>query len=202
VDGLVDNGLVTKHYRHQTNDKKYPVMREMFWDPAHPITTNWVVWFDDDSIADRNRQWVYLLLQKIIDAKAGGAGLVGPKFFWDLKPGQAEHYKSRPWYRGRAFCDRHGKESPNGTKIVFAAGGFWAMATEALRAADVPDPALGHNGGDYTIGAQLWQHGYSVASWNSNKQFVHTSSVPRRGLSEPHFGVKATKKPERTIVIQ
>lgn len=201
VEDLVTKGLVTKHYRHRTNDKKYPVMREMFWDESHPITTKWIVWFDDDSIADRNRMWVYLLLQKIINEEGKPVGIIGPKFFWDLKPGQAELYKTRPWYKGRPFRDRHGSESPNGNKVWFSAGGFWAMPVAALRAADVPDTALGHNGGDYTIGEQLWQAGYTVAGWNSNKQFVHTSSVPRRGLSEPHFGTKSVKKEPRTIII-
>lgn len=195
VDGLVQSGTVSKHYRHQTNDKKYPVMREMFWDASHPITTKWLLWFDDDSIADRNRMWPYLLSQRITSTYDTGARMVGDLRIWELKTGQREMYMSRPWYKRRPFRDRSGRPAPNGNKIAFAAGGFWALEVEAMRAAGIPDELLGHNGGDYTIGEQLWQAGFTVASWNSQKQFIRTSSVPRRGVSETHFGMVKPTKP-------
>lgn len=200
INELVKQGIVTKHYAHRTNDKKYPVMREMFWDDSLPIQTKWLLWFDDDSIADRNRMWAYLLAQKMITSHPAGAHLLGDIRIWELLPGQAATYKSRPWYKGRPFRDRRGQASPNGNKVLFCAGGFWAMTVEAMRACGVPDDALQHNGGDYTIGEQLWQSGFGMSSWNSQKQFVHTSSVPRRGLSETHFGV-AAKKPAKSFII-
>lgn len=190
VEGLVDAGTVTKHYRHRSNDKKYPVMREMFWDDACPITTKWLLWFDDDSIADRDRMWCHKLTHVIIESYPEGKHLYGDHRIWELKPGQSQYIRERPWYRGRLFRDAKGKESPNGNKIHFVAGGFWAMSVEAMRACDVPDLRLQHNGGDYCIGEQLWQNGFGLRKWNSQKQFVHTSSVPRRGLSEAHFGTR------------
>ena len=78
--------------------------------------------------------------------------------------------------------------SPNGRKVVFPAGGFWAMSMDVVRAADIPDPEIGHNGGDYMIAEQAWQTGSMVKGWNNRKQFVHTSSVPRRGITEHHTG--------------
>lgn len=188
VDKLVDEGMVTKHYRHVTNDKKYPVMREMFNDPDCPIETKWLLWFDDDSIADRHQRWCHLLMQQIIAGADNNCHMYGAKYIWTLQTGQANWIKGRPWYRGRPFRTANGRPAANGDKILFAAGGFWALSTEAMRACDIPDAELGHNGGDYTIGEQLYQGGFELKAWNGQKQFVNTSSVPRRGLSERHIG--------------
>lgn len=195
IEGLVDRGVITKHYRHRSNDKKYPVMREMFWDNNCPITTKWLLWFDDDSIADRDRLWLHKLTSVIIDGHQEGKHLYGDHRIWELKPGQGQFIRERPWYKSRPFRDMKGNPSPNGNKIHFAAGGFWAMSVEAMRACDVPDLKLQHNGGDYMIGEQLWQNGYGLRKWNSQKQFIHTSSVPRRGLSEAHAGTRNAPKP-------
>jgi hypothetical protein len=188
IDNLVSRRVITKHYRHKENAFKYPVMREMFWDSACPITTNYLIWFDDDSIADRNQRWLLLLAQHIIGHSA--AGIIGDDRILRLSPQQQQYYRARPWYKGRQFRLKNKKAAPNGDSTIFAAGGFWAMKVEAMRRADVPDPALMHNGGDYTIGEQLYQAGYEVSGWNRQKQFIHTSSVPRRGASQPHFGTQ------------
>ncbi len=187
VQELIDQGLVSKHYRHGTNDKKYPVMREMFYDESHPITTKWLLWFDDDSIADRDRAWLAKLAQLMIQNP--DAAMFGAKYVWKMSPVQAAFFKTRPWYRGRHFQTFNGQPAPNGNCILFAPGGCWALTTEAMRACQIPDPELGHNGGDYTVGAALFQGGYTLKAWNGQKQFVHTSSVKRRGLSEKHFGM-------------
>jgi hypothetical protein len=190
VQDLLDRKLVTKHYQHATNDKKYPVMREMFHDPNLPIDTKWLLWFDDDSIADRNPAWLSLLAAQIVAGVDHNCHMYGAKFVWTLQAGQANWMRSRPWYRARPFRAANGRPSPNGDKIIFVAGGFWALSTEAMRACNIPDEALGHNGGDYTIGEQLWQGGYDLKAWNGQKQFIHTSSVPRRGLNETHIGIQ------------
>lgn len=190
VECLVQKGLCSKHYRHPGNDRKYPVMREMFYDPSHPINTKWLIWFDDDSIADRDPQWLTTLAQLITAYYPQNSHMFGAKHIWTFMPGQLEWYKSRPWYRGKLFRDHRGAPVPNGNKILFAAGGFWALSTQAMRACNIPDPELGHNGGDYTIGEQLWQGGFSLKAFNGQKQFVHTSSVPRRGVTDPFPGVR------------
>lgn len=186
LENLVNHKIITKHYRHRENAFKYPVMREMFWDPECPITTNYLIWFDDDSIADRNQYWLTLLAQHIVGH--ADAGAIGDDRILKLSPQQQQYYRSRPWFKGKPFRMKNKKAAPNGDNTIFVAGGFWAMKVEALRAADVPDPALTHNGGDYTIGEQLYQAGYDVSGWNRQKQFIHTSSVPRRGANQPHFG--------------
>lgn len=189
LDRLVEHGVITKHYRHPENARKYPVMREMFWDEALPITTNYLLWFDDDSIADRNQQWLALLAHAILANP--DAGLFGADMTIRLSGAQQQMYRSRPWYRGKPFRMKNKQPAPNGDNTVFVAGGFWCMKTEAMRAANIPDEAITHNGGDYTIGEQLYQAGYEVVGWNRQKQYIHTSSVPRRGLAEPHFGTAA-----------
>lgn len=186
VESYVQAGIITKHYRHAGNDRKYPVMREMFRDPALPIDTQWLLWFDDDSIADRNRDWLRILCGSI--AANPDVAMFGGKMYYQLTKAQIDTYRSRPWFRGKAFRNKQGQAVPNGNCAHFAHGGFWALRTNAMRACDVPDANIGHNGGDYTIGEQLYQGGFTIKSWNGQKQYVHTSSVPRRGLSEPHFG--------------
>jgi len=197
LDNLVAHGIIKKHYKHEKNIFKYPVMREMFHDPELPITTNYTLWFDDDSIADRIREWLTLLARTIVQKPE--AGLFGASMVLGLNGQQMAYYKKRPWYKGKPFRTKGGISAANGNYAVFVAGGFFAIKTEAIKAADVPDPDLTHNGGDYTIGEQLYQNGYNVCNWNRSKQFIHTSSVPRRGESQPHFGTAAWQqkyKPE------
>jgi len=184
VDELVAAGRITKHYRNETNRYKYPLMREMFRDPDCPIKTKWVVWFDDDSIADRTPDWLAILAQAIIQHhKADNAHMFGSKFVWTLQSGQKEWFESRPWHRGKPWRLHNGKPSPNGNRIIFATGGWWALTHESIVKCDIPCGDLEHNGGDYTIGEQLYQGGYEVKAFNSRKQFVHTSSVNRRGVT-------------------
>ena len=184
VDELVEKGVITKHYRNPTNRYKYPLMREMFRDPEHPINTKWVVWFDDDAIADRTPDWLAVLCQAIIQHhKPDNAHMFGSKFVWTLTAGQKEWFESRPWYHDKPWRLHNGKPSPSGNKIIFATGGWWAITQEAIMKADIPCAGLEHNGGDYTIGEQLYQNDLGIKAFNGRKQFIHTSSVNRRGVT-------------------
>lgn len=196
VKRLQDEGHINVTYINE-NIKKYPAMRQMFWDPAHPITNKWIIWFDDDTIADRDPQWCSRLLQTIVMCYPQKYRMFGDIRVWTFDFYQAAWVKSRPWYRDRQFQLANGSPAANGNRVVFAAGGFWALETAVMREADIPDVQLGHNGGDYMIGEQVWQAGYSTRWWNKNKAHVHTSSVSRRGLDEVHTG-KAGWKPGGT----
>lgn len=185
----VDTGVITKHYRHDHNAWKYPVMREMFYDDSHPITTKWLLWFDDDSICDRTPAWLNTLVHHIVqNHQRDNAHMFGAPFVWTLQPGQKEWFERRPWHHGKPWRLQNGTPAPNGNKILFCSGGFWALTTAAMRACNIPDPDIGHNGGDVCIGEQLYQGGYRLKSWNAKKQFVHTSSVQRRGKTLPMPG--------------
>jgi len=190
LDEYQEKGFITKHYRHEENAYKYPVMREMFYDPEHPITTKWVLWFDDDSICDVQPSWLNMLGRHISQHhkdKAKEAHMIGASYIWTPNKKQKEAIATRPWYNGRPWRTAQGKPSPNGTKILFATGGFWAITHEAIVAADIPDLGTGltHTGGDWQIGEQLYQAGYTMRQFNGKKQFVRTSSVDRRGVTMP-----------------
>jgi len=193
LDDLKSEGHLHTLIHNDDNRKKYPAMRQLFWDPDNPIETKWIVWFDDDSIANKDPQWFPHLASKIISEYPKKARMVGDLWFCTLSPSQVAWAKTRPWWKNRQLQTKQKEAAPNGQHVFFAAGGFWALETAAMREAQIPDPDIGHNGGDYTVGLQLWQQGYRTAAWNHKKQHVFTSSVGRRGLVEIHTGMPGWK---------
>jgi hypothetical protein len=198
-------GVITKVYydRGDPNDpkarKKYPCMRQMFWDPECPIVTPYVVWFDDDSWA-ADKGWLAQLARAVVDNHGHGCRMYGTKFYHDLTPYRSSGYsperwfRSAPWWTGRPLRVRGNPnlESPNGTVIEFVTGGFWALAAEVLRAADVPDTRLRHNGGDVTIGEQVHQAGFKIKDFSRDKKPVRWSDAKRRGYREDFPWAKIT----------
>jgi len=185
---LKEEGQIYKVVVNRTNAKKYPTMRKLFYDKDDPITDQWIIWFDDDSIANKDPQWLSRLCKAIIAAYPQGARIFGAEFNWTFSQHQVDWIKSRPWYKGRPLQMANGHPAPNGNKVVFPAGGFWSLETDAMRKAGVPDEQIGHNGGDYMIAEQLWQTGYRMKGWNNGKKWITTSSVKRRGITEHHTG--------------
>ena len=103
--------------------------------------------------------------------------------------GRPDHwFRAADWYSGRNLRLRSGQaEIPSGSVIDFAVGWCWAIATAAIRAANVPDVRLNHNGGDITIGEQLHQAGIGIQSWNRGKSLIACPTREnggRRGYSE------------------
>lgn len=192
VGGLADAGVVTKVYPDYGDRKKYPAMRRMFWDADCPIATPYVCWFDDDSWC-RAGDWMVVLARAIIANHPHQCRLYGAWMYHDLagvkRPGalREQWFRRAKWWRGRDLYAGSGRRlAPNGSQIVFASGGFWALATHVIREADVPDERLNHNGGDITIGCQVTQAGYKVADFSPRpaKAVVAWSDAPRRGHSE------------------
>lgn len=175
---------ITKLYRHDDNAYKYPVMREMLYDPELPITTNYVTWFDDDSYVV-SPQWLRRLSESIVSNHPHGSRLFGIRFVHELRtPKQASWFREVSWFRNRPWQLRNGADAPNGNYIPFVSGGFWALSKECLAAKVLPDRRLKHNGGDITIGAQVHQMGFKIKDFNRGKVFVHSSGAPRRGYEE------------------
>ncbi len=184
--------IVTKVYVDTGARRKYPAMREMFWDDTCPIATPYLCWFDDDSWC-RKADWM-VRLADTIKANHGHQGrLYGAWHFHDLmgikRQGAArdQWFKSSTWWRKRPLYTGNGQRlAPNGSQIVFASGGFWALATHVMREADIPDTRLNHNGGDITIGCQVTQAGYKVVNFSPkpNKEIIAWSDSPRRGYRE------------------
>jgi len=182
---------LTKLYEHAHNAYKYPVMREMFHDPACPILTPYVIWFDDDSHAAHPR-WPSLLAETIVQNHSHGVRLYGARKVHDLAMYMHDGhrpelwFRTAPWHRGVPWSGP-GSEAPlaGGTCIHFASGGFWALGVEALQRGDIPDRRLRHRGGDITIGAQVKQAGFRCVSFSSKKELVRWSDAPKRGYNEP-----------------
>jgi hypothetical protein len=188
INTLVDEKRVTKHYQHEENDRKYPVMREMFYDPDLPIETNYLIWFDDDTICNKDIVWLQKLAKTIVDNHDAGCRMYGPIYTWKLRGRQEEWVQQAAWYTGRQFRNKRGTPVDGGKIIHFTTGSFWALEVAAMRKCDIPDVRIGHNGGDYMIGEQLYQGGYKLKSFSQGKKIVGWSAFPRRGLVERHTG--------------
>lgn len=184
---------LTKLYVNNRNRKKYPVMREMFWDETCPLKTNYVLWFDDDTqIVDPN--WLVRLTEMIVSNHPHGNRMYGWRMHHNMqmfaKNGNRPDtwFRTGDWFQGRNFRLRgRNNEAPNGTVIEFAVGWFWALAVETIRRGKIPDVRLNHNGGDITIGEQVHQAGAKIKMWNKDKTFVWCPPKEgggRRGYSE------------------
>ena len=190
---------IQRLYVYEENRRKYPVMREIFNDPSNPITTPYLLWFDDDTNVVDDTRWLEKLGAMIINNHRFGSRLYGQKAWHDLmiyaKNGHRPElwFHNRPWWTGKHFRTKGQRQTaPNGSCIDFVPGWFWAMATHLINDADIPDPILYHNGGDITIGAQVIQAGYKVCSFNQNKEVVFTAKNNRRGYSENFPWAKPT----------
>jgi len=181
-----------KLYVHPNNDKKYPVMRQMFHDATAPIQTRYLVWFDDDAWPC-DKDWAIRLGESIVSAHKSGYRLYGDKRFHDLmhsavrghRPDQ--WFRSAKWFHSISFRSQRRGPTPNGSLIDFVVGWFWALETNLVRLADIPDTRLLHNGGDITIGEQIHQQGFKIQPFNTDKRYVTCPTREaggRRGFSE------------------
>jgi hypothetical protein len=185
-------GIVTKTYIDRHARRKYPAMREMFWDDACPIQSRYVCWFDDDSWC-RDPNWLHKLSVLISNNHGNGGRLYGAWHYHDLMSVKREGaprerwFTVAPWWKGRPLYTNKGQRpAANGSQIVFASGGFWALATDTIREANIPDERLNHNGGDITIGCQVTQAGYRVVDFSPKpkKEVIAWSDATRRGFQE------------------
>ena len=185
--------VVTKIYNHPENAKKYPVMREMFHDKNCPIKTPYLVWFDDDTKIVYP-MWAMRLAEAIIANHREGSRLYGTKMYHDLRNMSLGGHRPELWFKNADWHRNVNLRLPNkqmlaanGSCIDFAVGYFWALATETMRQANIPDVRLNHNGGDITIGAQVHQVGGRIKEFNTGKQYIWCPTKEkggRRGYSE------------------
>lgn len=179
---------VTKLYVSDENIFKYPMMRRMLHDPSCPITTKYLLWFDDDSyVVDPN--WSKELATKILENQLERVGMFGIKFQHPLRRlfrpdhDPRDWIRQATWFKNKPFMTSSGVEASNGDTLHFCVGGFWAASVQALSEADVPDTRLRNNGGDCLIGEMLHQAGWKICDFNRNKKYVFSSGAERRGVT-------------------
>lgn len=198
VDRYVAEGKIEVAYHEPVNINKYPAMRKMFNDPAHPITTPWIMWFDDDTMVDVDRSWFAKVCQVTLDVTSGNpmVAMIGidPRFY-TLTPALAVWIRNATWYKKRPFRDTAGKPGPGCDKTHFLAGSFWLMKTSVMQELGIPDVRLNHNGGDVAIGEMLYQGGYSTYPWLKQKGTILWSAQKRRGFAEGAFGIGTPDTP-------
>ncbi len=164
---LVAENQITIALAHDHD--KYVAMRALLHDTTVPITTPYLVWFDDIARADKDSQWWLKLAQTIINYHPEGCRLYGAQA---VTKTPAEFVKARAWYKSRNFRLANGAESAKGDKTILVYEPFWAIHMDAVREADIPDPMATQPGGEVIMAEQLWQAGYKIKHWNGQKQFI------------------------------
>ena len=171
---------------------KYPMMREMFYDAEKPITTDWIMWFDDDSYVtkpdwmDKLEAVVTKTHKQTTPVAPNGNHMYGHIWYSHFKDNQEDWVKAASWYKGVPFPLDYRKKPPM-TKSDFCTGGFWLITKEAIQALNWPDVRLRHNGGDIMLGAAMHQGGFGLVQ---HYYGVEISKAPRRGFAENHPGRK------------
>jgi hypothetical protein len=167
-------------YPHAENKFKYPVMRQMFYDTAHPLKTNYLAWFDDDTRVVAP-DWAQQLATAVIAGDPQGFKLYGDRRFHDISTFSTNGHRPDRWFRQATWwrgVDLRVRGSnncgPNGSCIDFPVGWFWVANVASIHQADAPDVRLAHNGGDIVIGAQFHQIGAKIRQFNANKSLVFT----------------------------
>lgn len=195
VDAVVRAFAPAADYAFPENRRKYPAMRAAFFDPARPIRTKYVVWLDEDVRINSAATWP-VLFGKVVAHHPSGGRLFGNAFVHDPlqfarrdNPDPMAWFRDADWWRGRDLPVGAGAATaPNGTKVPFVAGWFWALCAAAIKECDVPDRRLGNNG-DMVIGAQVYQHGFKIVDvGNRDKSLAWTpprEAGGRRGAADP-----------------
>lgn len=162
------------------NRRKYPVMRSLFYGVA-PITTDWVMWFDDDSCL-RNPQAMPQFFEECAQHLLE-ADVIGQLWTYPLQRRQRSWIEAQPWYTGNVI-------SP---AMRFAQGAWWCARLATLQQFDYPWSALDHNGGDVMLGALCEQQGLRLRRYctgvaiNADVE-LRDSKSPRRGYTAPPIG--------------
>ncbi len=174
-------------FEERKNIFKAPLMRKMFFHP--PITTPWVIWFDDDSYLTRGDwlQRLWLAIQRSPDTDQWGRGYA----LWEKKTEIEAFVKSAEWHRGLPLLRGRDPAGQEAFEFRFATGGFWAIKTEILRALDWPDPRLVQANDDFLLGEALRQNGRILGNFEYG---VRINEAPRRNAAAPEI----TRLPART----
>jgi hypothetical protein len=144
-------------YESTENIHKYPLMRRMFHDPDNPITSPYVMWFDDDSFiradASAQRPWLDAVSEKMTDAD-----MVGAIYRIALGGKQSQWVMDQAWFNNQPVPATH--------QVQFATGGWWTIRADVLRRFDWPLRELDHRGGDVMLGELCRQQELRLRNFN------------------------------------
>ena len=181
VQAAAQRGLfqITDVYESTENILKYPMMRRMLYDPDNRIDSKYLIWFDDDSYLDYPAGVEYDWFSKVENLLQDN-DLLGAIYQMPFGGGQREWVKAQPWYTGK---------SPDGRKLTFATGGWWATHPEHLYRVEYPWTELTHNGGDTMLSECFFQQGLKVTNFREGvrinaDEIGRESKAARRGLRD------------------
>lgn len=160
------------------NVPKYRAMASLFNDPAHPIETPWITWFDDDSIVTNadwlDKTWEFITCHPNV-------ALFGRECRKRHMSGVENWISKAGWYRKRAFQ----KVASKVRGIRFIQGCYWWLLRAVQLQLRWPDPRLNHNGGDTALSEALWQNQLDQANFTYG---VAVDTENRRGFTERPAG--------------
>lgn len=160
------------------NTFKSPLMRRMFTE--RPLSTDWVIWFDDDTHLTRS-DWLQRLTLKMETGSA--VAQWGKIYSLYRQDGEIERFiQAAPWFRGLPLVRKSNSAGGEVIEFQFASGGFWAMKSAVIRALDWPDPRLIQANDDFLLGEALRQHGYLIGAFDHG---LKINDHPRRNAGAP-----------------
>jgi GT2 family glycosyltransferase len=160
------------------NRFKNPLMRRMFTE--QPLTSRWVIWFDDDSYVSRP-DWLSRLATRI-ETKTAVAQWGQTYGLWRTDEEIHDFIQNAPWYRQQPLLRGQNLDGQDAYEFRFATGGFWAMKSDVIGQLDWPDPRLIHANEDFLLGEALRQNGHTIGLWEYG---VVINAADRRNADAP-----------------
>lgn len=182
------HGIPSVLFESKENQFKYPMMRRMFF--HRPLTSEYVMWFDDDSYLDKPTESWWRALKSAVF----GMDMVGQLWLMAVQGNQMEWVKTQPWYDpevGDVPPKKAGKRKESA--FQFCQGAWWVMRSVLLKKYNWPVPEIRHNGGDSMLGELCRQQRLRVGIFhggvriNADAQGKNSQSK-RRGFSENRVG--------------
>ena len=157
-------------YIEYRNRFKSPLMRRMFREK--PITSNWIVWCDDDTHFIRP-DW--LQRHSPETAMWGWMHVV-----WTRDESVLNWIRNASWYGDQPFRTGVDLEGVASIEFRFATGAFWALKRSVLNQLDWPDPRLIQAADDFLLGEALRQNGREIGNFHHG---VAINDAPRRNAA-------------------
>jgi hypothetical protein len=185
---LINTFPVTHLNADTKSRRKCEAMREVFQDATRPITTKWLVWFDDIAFV-RHGKWLHTLAETILAQPAEErVAILGRKLRHTLAAvgkDPRRWFANASWWQGRPFRNKLGADASNGDQIHFVSSNFFALRTDTIVSCGIPDSRLRQSGSGIAIGEQLHQAGFKAKAFSDDGFFVASEQGNgKRGFKE------------------